>query len=293
MNITLKNDLLTVVISTLGAELQSILAADGTELLWQADSAIWGRHAPLLFPIIGRLREGRYTLNGQSVSISQHGFARDTEFTVERQNADSVTLSMGESEATRAVYPFSFRLTVRYQLKGASLVKSHTVTNCSERAMPYELGGHDGFRTTLRAGETMSDYAVEFPGQSVLHPFGMDEHCFLTPEKLDYPLDGNLLSLPPKVFGLDTVVLEDLPCRQVSLVGKKSGYRLSMDFSDFDYLAIWTKPVDFDTNYVCIEPWTTLPECTFVGSELTDKRGIRVLGSGESETLSYTVTVTM
>ena len=157
--------------------------------------------------------------------------------------------------------------------------------------MPYEIGGHDGFRTTLRAGETMSDYAVEFPGQDALHPFGMDEHCFLTPEKLEYPLTDHLLPLPPKVFGLDTVVLEQLPCKQVSLVSKKSGYRLTMDFSDFDYLAIWTKPVDFDTNYVCIEPWTTLPECTFVSSELTDKPGIRVLGSGESETLSYSVSV--
>ena len=291
MNITLKNDQLTVVISTLGAELQSILTAAGTELLWQADPDIWGRHAPLLFPIIGRLRYQQYTLHGKPISISQHGFARDTEFTVERQSEHSVTLSMADSEATRAVYPFSFRLSITYWLKGASLVKSHTVTNCSEERMPYEIGGHDGFRTTLRAGETMSDYAIAFPGQDVIHPFGMDKDCFLTPEKLDYPLTDGMLPLPPRVFGLDTVVLEKLPCKQVTLLSKKSSYRLTMDFTDFDYLAVWTKPVDFDTNYVCIEPWTTLPECTFVGSELTDKAGIRVLGSGESETHAYTITV--
>lgn len=291
MNITLKNDQLTVVLSTLGAELQSIRTAAGTELLWQADPAIWGRHAPLLFPIIGRLRDQQYTLQGKPIAISQHGFARDTEFTVERQTEQSVTLSMADSEATRKVYPFAFRLSVTYQLKGASLTKSHTVTNCTHVPMPYELGGHDGFRTTLRAGETMSDYAIEFPGQDALHPFGMDKSCFLTAEKLDYALTDGMLPLPPRVFGLDTVVLEELPRKQVTLLCKKSGYRLTMDFSDFDYLAIWTKPVDFDTNYVCIEPWTTLPECTFVGSELTDKAGIRVLGSGESETLAYTVTV--
>jgi galactose mutarotase-like enzyme len=156
--------------------------------------------------------------------------------------------------------------------------------------MPYEIGGHDGFRTTLYKGETMADYSIAFPGQEAIHPFGMDENCFLTPEKLDYALTGGALPMPPRVHGLDTVVLEKLPCKQVTLQNKK-GYKLTMDFSDFDYLAIWTKPVDFDTNYVCIEPWTTLPECTFVGSELREKAGIRILGSGESETLSYQITV--
>jgi galactose mutarotase-like enzyme len=291
MNLTLRNEALTVVISTLGAEVQSITTAAGTELMWQADKAVWGRHAPLLFPIIGRLKDQCYTLNGERIPISQHGFARDTEFTVEHQTEHSVTLSMGENEETKKVYPFSFRLSVTYKLKGASLTKSHTVTNCSDGPMPYEIGGHDGFSTSWPGGGTMSDYAIAFPGQDALHPFGMDEHCFLTREKLDYPLTDGALPMPPRVHGLDTVVLEELPVKQVTLLSKMRPLRLTMDFSDFDYLAIWTKPVDFDTNYVCIEPWTTLPECTFVGSELTDKVGIRVLGSGESETLAYTISV--
>lgn len=291
LNITLKNDQLTVVISTLGAEVQSITTAAGTELMWQADSAVWGRHAPMLFPIIGRLRNQQYSLNGKTIAISQHGFARDSEFTPEQQSASSVTLSLGDSEETRKVYPFAFRLVVRYQLKGNTLTKSHTVTNCSDEPMPYEVGGHDGFRTTLKAGESMSDYAIAFPGQTNIYPFGMDENCFLTADKHDYALTDGALPLPPKVFGLDTVVLESLPVRQVTLLSKKSSYRLTMDFADFDYLGIWTKPVDFDTNYICIEPWSTLPECAFVGSELTDKPGIRVLGTGESETLSYSITV--
>lgn len=291
MNITLRNEYLTVIISTLGAEIQSVVTASGTELMWQADPAVWGRHAPLLFPIIGRLKDQSYTLEGKPISISQHGFARDTEFTIERQSDHSVTLSMADSEATRAVYPFSFRLAITYRLKGASLTKSHTVTNCSEGSMPYEIGGHDGFATSWPSGGTMSDYSISFPGQDAIHPFGMDENCFLTPDKLDYPLTDGALPLPPRVFGLDTVVLEKLPAKQVTLQSRQSPLRLTMDFSDFDFLAIWTKPVDFDTNYVCIEPWTTLPECTFVGTELTDKVGIRVLRSGESETLSYTISV--
>lgn len=291
MNLTLKNDKLTVVISTLGAEVQTMTTADGIQLMWTADKAVWGRHAPLLFPIIGRLKDQQYTLDGTVVKIPQHGFARDTEFTVESQSDTAVTLSMTDSEKTHAVYPFAFKLSITYTLEGASLKKTHTVTNLSNEVLPYEIGGHDGYLTTLFAGEKMSDYAIEFPGQDTIYPFGMDESCFLTPEKLAYALTDSKLPLPPKVFGLDTVVLEKLPVNQVTLCNAKNGIRLTVDFPEFDYLGIWTKPVDFDTNYICIEPWTTLPECTFVGSDLKDKQGIRLLNPGQTESLSYTVTV--
>lgn len=291
MNITLKNDRLTVVISTLGAEVQSLIPAGGPELMWTADKAIWGRHAPLLFPIIGRLKDQQYTLDGQIIKIPQHGFARDTEFAVEEQTSTSVTFSITDSEQTKAVYPFAFRLAITYTLEGSSLKKIHTVTNLSDTVLPYEIGGHDGYRTTLLPGETMADYAIEFPGQDTIHPFQMDENCFLTLPKLDYPLVDGALPMPPRVLGLDTVVLEKLPVNRVTLSNKKNPIRLTVEFADFDYLGIWTKPVDFDTNYVCIEPWTTLPECTFVGSDLKDKAGIRLLRPGESEALSYTVTV--
>lgn len=292
MNLTLKNQFLTVVISTLGAELQSVKTASGQELLWQADKSIWGRHAPLLFPIIGRLNNQQYTLDGKVISIPQHGFARDTEFTVDAQSDCSVTFSMTDSEATHAVYPFAFQLSITYTLDGNRLTKTHTTTNRSDAVMPYEIGGHDGYGTTLKAGESMSDYAIEFPNQTAIYPFQMDEHCFLTPEKLNYTLTNGALPMPPKVFGLDTIVLEKLPINQVTLSNRKNSIRLTVDFADFDYLGIWTKPVDFDTNYVCIEPWTTLPECTFVGSDLKEKAGIRLLQPNQSESLSYTVTVT-
>lgn len=291
MNLTLKNDKLTAVISTLGAEVQTLTTADGIQLMWTADKAIWGRHAPLLFPIIGRLKNQEYTLDGKVIKISQHGFARDAEFTVESQSDTAVTLSITDTEATHAVYPFAFKLAITYTLENASLKKTHTVTNLSDSVLPYEIGGHDGYLTTLFAGEKMSDYAIEFPGQSAIYPFGMDENCFLTPEKQAYPLTDGKLPLPPKVFGLDTVVLEELPVNQVVLCNSKNGVRLTVDFADFDYLGIWTKPVDFDTNYICIEPWTTLPECTFVGTDLKDKKGIRLLNPNQTESLSYTVSV--
>lgn len=291
MNITIQTSQLTVVISTLGAELQSVKTAAGQELLWQADKTIWGRHAPLLFPIIGRLKDQQYTINGQVYHIPQHGFARDSAFALVAQTAQSATFRLQDSPETRAVYPFAFTLDITYTLEGNRLTKSHTVTNRSAAPMPYEIGGHDAYRTTLMAGETMADYYIEFPGQEAIYPFQMDEHCFLTEEKRPYPLKEGRFPLPMDVFGLDTVVLEGLPVNRVTLANRRNPVRLTVAFEDFPYLGIWTKAMPFDTNYICIEPWTTLPECTFVGSELGDKAGIRILQSGETETLSYTLTV--
>lgn len=291
MTITLRSDLLTVQADTLGAQLTSIQTNQGIELLWQADPAIWGRHAPLLFPIIGRLRDGKYTVGGREYAISQHGFGRDSEFCVVEQSDRSVTFQLEESEATLAKYPFAFCLQVCYTLEGGTLTKTHRVRNRSQETMYYEVGGHDGFCTTLLPGESMEDYYIEFPGIKELVPFGMDEHNFFTHSDRPYPLTDGKLPLPPQVFGLDTVVLEHLPVRQVSLANRKNPIRLTMDFAQFDYLGIWTKAAPQSTNYICIEPWTTLPECAFTSSALEDKPGIRSLKPGTEEELRYQITV--
>lgn len=288
--ITLHSDKLTVQIDPVGAQLTSIKNAQGVELLWQADPAVWGRHAPILFPIIGRLRDGKYTVGGREYAISQHGFARDKVFAVTAQTERSVIFQLEEDEATLAVYPFAFRLQVEYLLEGGTLTKRHTVLNRSGETMYYELGGHDGFRTTLLPGETMEDYYIEFPGQCEIVPFGMDERNYLTQNSQPYGLEDGRLPLPPRVFGLDTIVLEQLPVHQVTLANRKNSLRLTMEFDAFPYLGIWTKPSDTPTHYICIEPWTTLPECAFTDSALEHKPGIRVLAPGQQETLCYSVT---
>lgn len=292
MTITLRSDLLKVQADSLGAQLTSIQTRQGVELLWQADPAIWGRHAPLLFPVIGRLRDGKYTVGGREYAISQHGFARDSEFQVVEQTENAVTFQLEESAQTLEKYPFAFCLQVKYTLEGGTLTKTHTVCNRSRETMYYEVGGHDGFCTTLLPGERMEDYYLEFSGLSEITPFGMDEQNFLTLDKQTYPLqEGGRLPLPPRVFGLDTVVLEQMPVHQVTLANRKNSIRLTMQFDQFDYLGIWTKPMEEPTNYICIEPWTTLPECAFTDSALEHKPGIRALPPGQTESLRYQVTV--
>lgn len=288
MLITLKNEELTVKINTLGAQMTSVTDAGGVERIWRADSAVWGRHAPLLFPIIGRLRDGAYTVGGERFAIPQHGFARDMAFTVREQSGGQAVFHLTDTADTRKVYPFAFTLDVTYRLEGRRLTKSHTVSNRSDRTMYYELGGHDGFATTLLPGETMADYYLEFSGVDALRPYSMDAACMIAPKEGTYALEeGGKLPLPPRVFGLDTVVLDDLPVRRVALACRKNSRRVVLEYDQFDYLGIWTKPQEADTNYICIEPWTTLPDAVFAGRGLEDKPGIRTLAPGAEETLSY------
>lgn len=182
------------------------------------DPAIWGRHAPLLFPLIGRLQNQQYELDGQMIQAPMHGFCRDRMFEVVEADDCHVRYRTQDDEGTRAVYPFSFTLEVEFRLEENAIIKRHTVTNRSHREMPFELGGHDAYRTTLMPGETMADYAIAFEGVDHLEPFAMDETGTLDLPKGNIPLEGPLLTKLPQDVGLDTIVLEGLPVRKASLI---------------------------------------------------------------------------
>ena len=290
MSITLKNQHLTAVIREKGAELCSVTDPAGTEYIWQADPAIWGRHAPLLFPLIGRLKDDSYTLNGKTWHMSRHGFCRDALFTVTAQSETSVSLRLTDSPETLAMWPFAFALTVTFSLQDKSLTKTVQVENRSGERMYYELGCHDGFRAPLEPGQEMRDYAVVVPGLDTMRPYGMNEELLLTHGDLEFALTRGRIHLPPASYGLDTVVLDHLPRRQAHLVDGEGRVRVIMDFADYPYLGIWTTPKPFDTNYVCIEPWSTLPDADFVGRDLSEKQGIRILDADQSESFTTITT---
>ena len=288
MMVTLKNEYLTVEIEDVGAQLASITAKDGTQYLWQGHPDIWPRRAPLLFPVLGRLKDSQYLLEGESYTIPTHGFCRDALFAVEQHSDTSVSFHLSDSEQTWAVYPFAFALTVTYTLEGNRLVKAHRVENRSEREMYFEVGGHDGFRAPLAAGESMGDYAIRIPGMESIQFYPMNEELMVVPKGEVYPLENGRIPLKPSVYGQDTIILGELPQNKAMLVDKEDRPRVTLEFDDFPYLGIWTQARDYDTNYVCIEPWTTLPDATFVGRALKDKAGICTLAPGGSKTLTYT-----
>lgn len=290
MIVTIANECLTVDIEDFGAQLASVRSHSGTEYLWQGDADIWARRAPILFPILGRLKDNTYLLQGQPYTIPTHGFARDMVFEVVEQSPTRASFRLTDTPETRKVYPFAFSLTVTYALEGSRLTKSHRIENHSSVEMLYELGAHDGFQAPLSQGEKMGDYAIRLPGLDAIAPYGMDEACMVTPKGDSIPLTEGRMPLTPATYGLDTVILDQPPQARAVLVDGQDRPRVTVDFGDFAYLGIWTQNKPFDTNYVCIEPWTTLPDATFVGRELGDKAGIRRLVPGASEVLAYTTT---
>lgn len=288
--ITIQNELLTVSINPLGAELHSILR-DGREYLWQGDPAIWGKRAPVLFPIIGRLKGGIYTVDGTEYAIPSHGFANGSLFQVAQQSETSVTFQISDSEETRKVYPFSFLFAVTYALQGDTIVKTHSVTNTGDRTLYYEVGGHEGFNLSFTPEETMDQCSVRIPEITQFSPYEFTDAIMLLPPSRTIPAEGGKISVNPADHGIDCVILQDLPTSVAELLDGTGAVRVRMTFPDMPYFTIWTKTQPTPTNYVCLEPWSSLPDADFLDTALSNKIGIRTLSSGATEELGYQISI--
>ena len=177
----LENKGFRVEINEQGAELTSFRSkATGTEYVWQGDPAAWKRHAPILFPIVGRLKDKTYTVGGKAYEITQHGFGRDLEWQANRESDTCVSLTLMPNDYTKKMYPWDFQCTVRYTLDGASLKKEHITENCSGSTMYYEVGGHDAYNLCWQDGEQITDYYVAFEGTDKLCRIVTDEAVMLT-----------------------------------------------------------------------------------------------------------------
>ena len=288
----LENERFRVEISEMGAELTSFKSkTTGTEYVWQADPVAWKRHAPILFPIVGRLKDKTYTADGKAYEITQHGFGRDLEWQANRESDTCVSFTLTPNDYTKKMYPWDFKCTVRYTLDGASLKKEHITENCSDSAMYYEVGGHDAYNLCWQDGEQVTDYYVAFEGTDKLCRIVTDEAVMLTEERMDVPLDNGRLPITRELFANDAVMAEGLPVRRASIGCTKSSRRVTMDFADFDYFAVWSQYKDFDVAAVCPGPWSTLPDGSYLDHAIEHKTGVRVLQPGQSETLSFTTTV--
>ncbi|MBN2557744.1 MAG: aldose 1-epimerase family protein [Clostridia bacterium] len=292
MIITIENEFLVVKIDSIGAELRSIRKKgdpDGIEYLWQKNPDVWERQAPLLFPVIGRLKDEEYTFEGKSYRMQIHGFARFAEFGSAKSGGGSVVFRTGETVETLKEYPFAFGLSVAYRLEGSKIIKEHNIKNKGEKPMPYEIGGHEGFNLALFEGEEMEDYYIGFPGEERIRTHTTDKDIMLEKETKEVSLDEGRLYLSPEVFKDDALILEGLRKNKVYLGNTMNGRGVVVEFDDFKYLGIWTKYMR--ANYICIEPWTSLPDGNYLGKELLDKRDIRILPPYGSERLVYTIEI--
>ena len=255
---TIKNEFLAVTAAEKGAELQSILCADGTECLWQGDSAYWSGRAPNIFPYVARLTEGSYRMDGALYHMSIHGIAPYARFALKEHREDQMTLELSSDEETLAVYPRQFAFRVIYRLDGPVLHITYEVENRDGRTMYFGLGGHPGFNVPLGGNGRFEDCCLRFGSPCEPVRIGFTEDCFLSGRDTAYPLeDGRTINLRHDLFDQDAIVLKNTD-RQVTLESPGSGRSITVAFPQMQYVGFWHMPKT-DAPYVCIEPWCSLP----------------------------------
>ena len=290
MDYSIANQDYQVTVSSKGAELSSLIhQLTQTEFLWQADARYWGRHAPVLFPIVGRLNQDCYRVGSQTYQLSQHGFARDQEFTRVMQAGDRIIFSLQANETTRPLYPFPFGLTVSYELNGATLTVRYQVNNPHSESLPFSIGGHPGFRCPLLPQTQFQDYSLVFSQPETLSRHYL-EQGLLNGQTGPMLSNQTHLSLNHELFLEDALVFKFPKSDKVQLVHQEQGPVLSMTFPGFPYLGVWTKP-DQGANFICIEPWYGIADQQDFAGELKDKEGVQLLAPQGCFDCAYTIRI--
>lgn len=267
-----------------GAELRSLKdKTTGEEYMWCGDPAYWGRVSPVLFPVVGNYKDKKSYYDGKEYSLSQHGFARDSEFAVESASDDEISFVLTSSEDTLKVYPFDFKLTISYRLKGKTLTVGWCVENTDSREMHFSIGGHPAFNLRDK------DSVIKFYGADSFTA-GILDNGLLSERTKEIKLsDGGLLKPAKELFLEDALIIEHTDIKKVSLSDKDGKDYLTVSF-DAPLFGIWS-PAGKEAPFVCIEPWYGRTDRTDFDMELTHREYGNKLASGEIFEAGYEITV--
>lgn len=285
--IFLQNEVLKIKFSPKGAELQSIQHINGLEYMWQADPAFWAKHSPILFPIVGSLRQDTYYFDGVAYHLPRHGFARDRLFAVHPLSASEVLFTLTDDAESRKVYPFAFEFGLRYVLKQNTLHCSYEVTNPAANDLWFSVGGHPAFAVPLLEEENYDDYSLVFNEEEPLHRYKLMDGL-ISDEWEEIKAPGGRLPLHPVLFYEDAIVLKHLKSTSVSLVHKHHPHGWHFSFEGFPFLGIWAAK---NAPFVCIEPWCGHADTVSHQQQLANKPGIVQLKPYEKWQRSWAVTV--
>ncbi|WP_448034077.1 aldose 1-epimerase family protein [Bradyrhizobium liaoningense] len=287
---SLRSGSLTATIKAHGAELCSLKDDSGIEFVWQAGPE-WPRHAPLLFPIVGRLANDELRHRGKTYRMTQHGFARDSRFGWAERGESRCTLVLDDNEATRALYPFAFRLTAAYAIDDIGLDLTLTIANTGKEALPASLGGHPAFNWPLQPGVAKESYALTF-ARAESSPVRRLDGGLLRPAAEPSPVKGTSLPLSESLFTDDAIIfdrIESTSVRYAAGQGASTGPWLKMSWRGFRELGVWSKPSG--APFLCIEPWRGYASPAGFEGEFADKPGLMHIAPGGEERLSFRIEV--
>lgn len=287
MIITLQSSSAIAKIDTKGAELISLIDVFGTEYMWQKDPKFWNRCSPVLFPIVGNLRNDETIIEGKKYSIPKHGFCRDAEFTVAYETETSVILRYTFNDETLMIYPYKFALSLTYALNDGEIEISYAVLNLDNKPIDFCLGAHPAFNVPI--GKDNSEYCLEFnkPESDGSAVYDIEKLEVNINNRVNYINDNKIL-LNNCLFDKDAMIFDKINSNSVKLYSIKTGRGVQVDYDNFDFIAFWT-PTKLNAPFLCIEPWCGMAACNDEDDQFINKRGIKHLNIDEQFNCKITI----
>ena len=278
---TIENEYLKLTVTTWGAQVKSVVRkCDGVEHIWQADKAVWGYHAPILFPHAGKGVDGKIEAKGKIYESVQHGFARLMEHEFVDQTNDTIVLELCANEETLAKFPYEFRLISTFTLEGDTVHHTLTVENLDEEKLPFGIGYHPAFTVPFDDKHVATDYELRFSETESPICINNLPTGLMHGDLYHLPTNIQSLAVDENLFANDSHCMVNLKSATLGLYEKGTGRGVVCNIEEFPYTLIWSKPGM--PKFVCIEPWHSLPSPENGSIKWEEKAAAAVLQPGEA-----------
>lgn len=294
VNYTLENNHLSISAKNSGAELTSIIKkSNNKQYLWNADPSYWKRHSPILFPIVGSLKNQSFVHEGNTYTMSQHGFARDLDFILEEKTDTSILFSLNSSNETKKAYPFDFKLEVGYELKDNTIIVTWKVINLDKNTMYFSIGAHPAFMCPIDETSKQTDCYLGFDTKNPIHYIMLNEQGLAKKQPIEeqntLELEDGLFKITPSLFDHDALIIENNQSHKVSLLNSNKQPYVTVSFNA-PLFGLWS-PAGKNAPFICIEPWYGRCDATDFQGELKDREWGNVLESGKVFQASYSIKI--
>lgn len=280
---TILNSELSITINHKGAELISLQAITANrEYIWEGNPNYWGKHSPILFPIVGTLKENSYTYKNQTYQLPRHGFARDMDFNLKNKTESTLVFSLESNEKTKQLYPFDFELQIIYTLINNEIIISYTVFNHGSESMYFSIGGHPA----LALPKQFENYSLQFESKESLISFQL-ENDLLSNNTKEIALKNSELTLTYSLFENDALIFKEILSKQIKLLENNTPI-LNFKFKDFPNFGIWTK---MKAPFICLEPWVGYSDLLNSSGNIDEKEGIQKLETTTSKEYRFSIEI--
>ena len=282
MTTTISNSILKASIKHAGAELFSIKNNQNNEYIWEGNPDFWGKHSPVLFPIVGTLKNNTYTINGKEYHLPRHGFARDMDFELIEKTENKAIFSLKSSEETLQKYPFEFELQLIYTLIENALELEYKVINNGKEKIPFSIGAHPA----IALPDNFEDYAFQFEKEENLKYYLLENDLISSKTKV-LETKNNLVPLNYELFKNDALIFKTLESKSLTILNNSKPY-VKVSYNDFPSLGIWTKE---NAPFICIEPWLGYSDTDENSGDLYEKEGILILDENKDFSAKFSITI--